>query len=88
MSDVVGGTPATTYRAFDWRTRSAGQPPERQTMTITELARILGISRTTCYELAQRHELPVRVVRVGRRLLVSKVEVDRFLAGTVPAANA
>jgi excisionase family DNA binding protein len=54
---------------------------ERQTLTITELARILGISRTTCYQLARRKELPVRVIRVGRRLIVSKAELARFLGG-------
>jgi excisionase family DNA binding protein len=64
------------------RGRTAPNPPvERQTMTIPELARTLGISRTTCYELARLHQLPVTVVRVGRRLLVSRVQVARFLEG-------
>jgi hypothetical protein len=40
---------------------------ERRTMTIPELAR--------------RNELPVTVVRIGRRLLVSRVQVERFLEG-------
>ncbi|MBI4219292.1 MAG: helix-turn-helix domain-containing protein [Chloroflexi bacterium] len=50
-------------------------------MTLTELARVLGISRTSCYEYARRKELPVPVVRIGRRLLVSRVQVIRFLEG-------
>ena len=54
---------------------------ERQTMTIAELARVLGISRTSCYEYAHRKELPVPVVRIGRRLLVSRVQVIRWLEG-------
>jgi excisionase family DNA binding protein len=80
-NEVNGATPAGAQRAWDWRTRSANPAPERQTITLTELAKILGISRTTCYDLFHRRELPVRVVRVGRRLLVSKVEVRRFLEG-------
>lgn len=87
MSDRTNKVPTST-ESIDVRQRRAGAADdgarERLTMTITELARALGISRTTCYELAQRRELPVRVVRVGRRLLVPKVEVTRFLEGARP----
>ncbi len=37
-------------------------------MSISEAAELLGISRTTAYELAHSGELPV--VRLGRRILV------------------
>lgn len=43
-------------------------PPTRLTMSISEAAELLGISRTTAYELARSSELPT--VRLGRRLLV------------------
>ena len=37
-------------------------------VTVGDVARLLGIARSTAYEAAQRGEFPVR--RVGRRLLV------------------
>lgn len=37
-------------------------------MSIAEAAELIGISRTTAYELAQSGELPT--VRLGRRILV------------------
>lgn len=42
------------------------------TLTLEELSRRMGISRTTAYELARRNDLPVPVIRVGRRFLFSK----------------
>lgn len=40
----------------------------RLTLSIAEAAELVGISRTTAYELAQSGELPT--VRLGRRILV------------------
>ena len=50
---------------------------ERQTVTVEEAARILGISRSTAYLAVHRGELPV--LRVGRRLLVSRIALERML---------
>ena len=67
-SDVERGTP------------DRGQSePEPLTMNLPELARVLSISRATCYYLAAQGRLPVRVIRIGRRLVVSRFEVDRLL---------
>ena len=41
-------------------------------MTIPEAAKTLGISRGLAYQLAGRDELPVKVIKCGRRLLVSR----------------
>jgi excisionase family DNA binding protein len=46
----------------------AASPPIRLTMSIAEAAELIGISRTTAYELAQSGEPPT--VRLGRRILV------------------
>ncbi len=54
----------------------------RQTLSIPDLAVTLGIDRSSAYELAKRDLLPVPVIRVGRRLLVSQRAVDRLLAST------
>ena len=49
----------------------------KQTMSITEAADYLGISRNSAYEAARRGELPI--LRIGRRILVSRRGLDRML---------
>lgn len=49
------------------------------TMTIEEVAVQLGIGRTLAYSLAQRNELPVPVLKLGRRLVVSRVALDQVM---------
>src|SRR2546422_11112482 len=48
-------------------------------LTIAETARRLRIGRNSAYEAARRGELPV--VRIGRRLLVPRVALERLLGG-------
>jgi excisionase family DNA binding protein len=50
----------------------------RLTWTVTEAAKLLGISPTSAYEAARRGELPVRVI--GRRMLVPRVALLRLLS--------
>ena len=52
---------------------------ERATYSIAEVAQLLGIGETLCYEQANRGELPVPVIRVGRRIVVSRRALDRLL---------
>jgi excisionase family DNA binding protein len=54
------------------------------TITITEAARLLGISRASAYAAAHRGELPV--LRLGRRLVVPRKALERQLAGDESAA--
>jgi excisionase family DNA binding protein len=49
----------------------------RLTVTVEEAAAILGISRGSAYSAAANGELPV--LRVGRRLLVPKLALERLL---------
>jgi excisionase family DNA binding protein len=49
----------------------------RLTSTVTEAAKLLGISPTSAYEAARKGELPVRVI--GRRMLVPRVALLRLL---------
>ncbi|HAY87696.1 MAG TPA: DNA-binding protein [Micrococcus luteus] len=48
----------------------------------------LGIGRSLAYALVQRDEFPVRVLRLGTRRLVSRVELERYLAGEVEPRDA
>lgn len=54
---------------------------ERLTMTIPEVAKVLGISRNLCYELAKRNELPVPLIKLGRRMVLSRKAVEALLSG-------
>jgi excisionase family DNA binding protein len=53
----------------------------RETITVGETADRLGISRALAYKAAQRGELPI--IRIGRRYLVIRAELERMLLGTV-----
>ncbi len=50
---------------------------ERLTFNIEEVAKLLGLGRTTTYELARAGRIPS--VRLGRRLLVPRAALVRFL---------
>lgn len=52
---------------------------ERATVTVEEAGEILGISRGSAYQAAREGRLPA--IRVGRRLVVPKVQLERMLDG-------
>jgi excisionase family DNA binding protein len=54
-------------------------PPadDRRTYTVTEVAALVGISRSTAYECVRRGEIPSR--RFGRRIVVLRHELDHVL---------
>jgi hypothetical protein len=56
----------------------------RRTITIDEWAKLFGVSRKSAYEAAGRDEIQ-GLIRIGRRLVVSKAAVDAQLAP--PVAN-
>jgi len=55
----------------------------RQTLTIEETARALGIGRNQGYEAARRGDIPT--IRIGKRLLVPRAALERLLEGKAPA---
>jgi excisionase family DNA binding protein len=57
---------------------------ERQTLKIEEAAKILGIARNTAYDAVKTGQLPT--IKIGKRLLVPKVALDRLLENAAPAA--
>ncbi|MFC2032692.1 helix-turn-helix domain-containing protein [Chloroflexota bacterium] len=50
---------------------------ESLTLTVTECAKHLGIGRNSAYEAVKKGEIPS--IRVGKRLLVPVVALDRLL---------
>jgi predicted DNA-binding transcriptional regulator AlpA len=53
---------------------------ERLTLDIEEVVHLLGINRSTAYELARCDQLPVPVIRLGRRMVVSRYALETLLS--------
>lgn len=66
----------TTTRGFDMTNELAAA-----TLRIDEAAKVLGISRNACYEAAKSGQVPT--VRIGKRLLVPKIALDKLLGGNI-----
>jgi len=58
---------------------------DRLVYTVEEAASLLGISRSFAYEAVQKGDIPS--MRIGRRILVPKAALERFLA-TIPGSQA
>ena len=52
---------------------------KRLAFSITEAAALLGVGRTLAYAMAKAGDLPT--VRLGRRLVVPRAQLERLLAG-------
>jgi excisionase family DNA binding protein len=60
--------------------------PAQRTMSVTQAAEVLGISRTTAYECVRTGDLPA--LRLGGRIVVSTQAIDDLLerASAIPDA--
>jgi excisionase family DNA binding protein len=54
------------------------EQPQRATLTVSEAAIVLGVSRSTAYELARTGDLPS--LRLGRRIVVPTDALRSLLA--------
>jgi excisionase family DNA binding protein len=52
---------------------------QRRTYTIDEVAALLGLSRNSAYVAAREGRLPIAVIKIGKRMMVSRAALDRFL---------
>jgi len=52
---------------------------ERQTYTVDEAAKIIGIARVSAY--AAVHSGAIPTIKIGKRLLVPKTALERLLNG-------
>ncbi|MFA4837309.1 MAG: helix-turn-helix domain-containing protein [Dehalococcoidia bacterium] len=56
------------------------------TLTVSETAKVLGISKATAYSLVHQKKLPA--IRISaRRLVVPKIQLQRFLEGQQAATG-
>ena len=53
---------------------------DRLTVTVCEVAELLGISRTSAYECVRRGDIPS--ITLGRRVVVSRAVIERLLDTT------
>jgi excisionase family DNA binding protein len=53
--------------------------PAALTVTVSQAAHMLGVSRSAGYDAARRGELPT--IRIGRRLVVPRRALERMLEG-------
>lgn len=52
---------------------------ERRTYTVEDVGRVLGIGRNSMYKAVERGD--VRCIRIGKRIVIPKAEVERLLHG-------
>lgn len=57
------------------------------TIGLPEAATILGINRTTAWELIQQGEFPMPVLRVGKRYRVAKFRIAEYLIGVEESSS-
>lgn len=50
----------------------------KQTYTVTEAAKVLGIGRSVAYQAAKTGQLPI--IKIGKRILVPKSALERKLS--------
>ena len=43
------------------------------------VAKLLGIGRNKAYEAAQQADCPFPVIRIGKRIVVPRIAIDRLL---------
>jgi excisionase family DNA binding protein len=49
------------------------------TLSLAEAAMVLGVHRSTAWDLYKRGEFPVPVLQIGHRLRVTKLQLERYL---------
>lgn len=70
---MTGDQQATEVEMIDFKSCA--------TLSLTEAATVLGIHRSTAWDLYKRGEFPVPVLHIGHRLRVTKAQLRRFLLG-------
>ncbi len=67
MNEGPGMSIGNTFYAGEW-------------LSVGEVSRILGLSKSGTYGALQHGTIRVPLLRVGKRLLVNRADLDRFIA--------
>ena len=78
LQEALAGAAAADAQGPGLASGAIAPLEDRLTLTVEEAAALLGISRAFAYEAVTRGEIPS--IRIGRRILVPKVALERFLA--------
>jgi excisionase family DNA binding protein len=76
-SDLRGGQLADPDGAVGATPEVSGYDPQRLTLSVEQVGRILGISRGAAYAYAKDGSIPT--IRLGKRLLVPKAALEKML---------
>lgn len=79
LAFAAGQTAAQSGQLAHTAAGAVAPVDDRLVYTVDEAATLLGISRSFAYEAVQKGEIPS--MRIGRRILVPKAALERFLAG-------
>jgi len=63
-------------------TKKRQDKAEKQTISVIEAGKALGLGKNASYEAVHRGELPV--LKIGGRFLIPKAAFERFLADVKP----
>lgn len=58
-----------------------GEDPERVTLTVDEVAALLGVHKLTVYAAVKAGDIPS--IRIGNRILIPRARLEDMLNGTV-----
>ena len=58
---------------------------ERLTYNVREAAELLGLSKNSAYQACLKGEIPN--VKIGKRILIPKIQLERLLHGNGKAEN-
>lgn len=58
---------------------------QKYVLSVEDAGKRLGLSRPSAYQAVKRGELPV--IRIGRRILVPVVALEKMLENTTPASS-
>jgi excisionase family DNA binding protein len=59
--------------------RQKSSNPARQTYTVEEAGALLGLGRNSVFKAVNEGNIPA--IRIGRRLLVPRLAIERMLSG-------
>ncbi len=67
------------YMTATHTVKKAKERTNRATLNLDEAAALLGLSRGATYAAANRGEIPM--LRIGKRMLVPRLALEKMLAG-------
>ena len=75
----VGENPPDPPEASEFLPYHQDARLKAQVYKIEDVAVLFGLSRNSAYVAAREDRLPVPIIKIGKRMMVSKAALDRFL---------